>query len=353
MSKQISVAMSLALALLLTGCKQPSSKSDILLVDIVEVEGNTSHLHAQYPGQTEAKENTDLSFKVAGIIEHVYVKQGDYVKQGQVLARLDSRDYETQLSATESEYRQVKAECERIIAMHAEHAVSDNNYDKARSGLERISAKLKNHRDQLSDCVILAPYSGYVSTVYRTDKEAAGPGLPVMGLFSSATAEVVINVPEDEYLRSKDAVCTATFATRPDQTFPLTIKSITQKANANQLFQMRLSLGKEAKDITPGMSVMVSITHESTASDSQVTVPNGAIGHKGNETFAYLYDEGSHTVRRVAVQTEALRTDGKTVISSGLQPGQQVVASGLSKLVDGQKVKPLQKPSPENVGKLL
>ena len=125
---------------------------ETMLVDIVEATSIDAHRQTQYPGVTEAKEDAELAFKVLGIIEKIYVREGDHVKKGQILARIDIRDYATQLSATESEYRQIKAECERVIAMHEDDAVSDNNYDKARSGLERISAKLKNHRDQLNDC---------------------------------------------------------------------------------------------------------------------------------------------------------------------------------------------------------
>ena len=344
----------LALAALMVSCKDKSQQSAELLVDIVEAQGNQAALHAEYPGQTEAQDVTDLSFKVMGTISKVYVKEGDHVSAGQLLARMDSRDYQTQLSATESEYRQIKAECERIMAMHAEHAVSDNNYDKARSGLERISAQLKHHRDQLSDCALYAPYSGSIGKVYRTDKEMAGPSIPVVSLFTSGNADIVINIPESEYmLRNQKATYEAKFAAIPDQTFPLTLKSVTSKANSNQLYQMRLGLKDKVKDVTPGMSVMVSIQRESTGEDSKIVVPTGAVGNAGGQSFVYVFNEKSGTVKKTAVQVENLMNDGNAVITNGLEAGARVVASGISKLTDGQKVKPLKKTSELNAGNLL
>lgn len=355
MVKVIKSAMALfAVVIVAAGCKEHTQKSGDMLVDIVEVQGHANARHTEYPGQTEAKDNTDLSFKVAGNIRKVYVKEGDHVTQGQVLVRLDSRDYETQLAATESEYRQVKAECERVMAMHAENAVSDNNYDKARSGLERITAKLKNHRDQLDDCVIRAPYAGYVSHVYRSDNEAAGPGIPVVGLFTSTGIEVVINVPETEHARrGQKATYQATFSALPGRVFPLHLRSVSQQANANQLFQMRLSLASDVHEVTPGMSAMVSIDHEATPGDDKTQVPVGALCNEGGQAYVFVYDSAKNTVHKTPVEVEALLTDGHAVIAQGIAAGQQVVASGVTRLCDGQLVKPLAKASKENVGKLL
>ena len=348
------VLVCFALAALMVSCKDKSQQPTDLLVDIVEVQGNQAALHAEYPGQTEAQDVTDLSFKVMGTINKVYVKEGDHVSAGQVLARMDTRDYQTQLSATESEYRQIKAECERIMAMHAEHAVSDNNYDTARSGLERISAQLKHHRDQLNDCVLYAPYSGSVGKVYRTDKEMAGPSIPIVSLFTSGNSDIVINIPESEYmLRNQKATYEAKFAAIPDKTFPLTLKSVTSKANSNQLYQMRLGLKDKVKDITPGMSVMVIIQREGNSEGAKAVVPTGAVSNAGGQTFVYVYDEKSSTVKKTAVEVENLQSDGNAVISNGLETGARVVASGVSKLTDGQKVKPLKKTSELNAGKLL
>ncbi len=338
----------------LTGCKNQTATDDTMIVDIVSVTSNADIRQSQYPGQTEAKDNTSLSFKVLGTIEKVYVKEGDHVKRGQLLARIDSRDYATQLEATESEYRQVKSECERVIAMHAEKAVSDNNYDKARSGLERITAKLKNHRDQLADCSIYAPYDGYVSQVYRSDREAAGPGIPVIGLFTSGAVEVVINVPETEQAHSRaGATYQAVFSALPGRSFPLRLESISHQANANQLFQVRLSLTDRVPEVTPGMSAVVMIGRKEQAGDDKTQVPVGAILGTGKDTFVFVYNSSDSTVSQTPVTVERILANGHAVITHGLKSAQKVVASGVSKLTDGQRVKPLPEISSENAGALL
>ena len=144
------LALTLSLCLM-TACKEKNQNNQSQLVNVVEVTPSAGTTSASYPAETEAMNKTDLSFKVAGTIAQVLVKEGDHVQAGQAVARLDDRDYRTQLRATEAEYNQVKAECERIMAMHKERAVSDNNYDKARYGLQQMTEKLAHHRNQLSD----------------------------------------------------------------------------------------------------------------------------------------------------------------------------------------------------------
>lgn len=336
---------------LVTACKEKKNNQP-QLVNVVEVTSSAEAVNASYPAKTEAMNKTDLSFKVAGTITQVLVKEGDHVQAGQAVARLDDRDYQTQLRATEAEYNQVKAECERVIAMHKERAVSDNNYDKARYGMQQITEKLAHHRNQVSDCVIYAPFSGYVDAVYRQAKETIGPGLPVLSVYSSKGVDVVINIPERAYVQRKQAVTyTATFNSIPDKSFPLTVRSVAATANDNHLYEMRLSLKDNVPDITPGMTAMVEVEQEQ-VTNSGIKVPMGAVWAEGQNSFVFVYDKKSSTVKKTAVTIGRLENNENFIVSSGLQNSSQVVASGVHHLTDGQKVSVMKNSSNLNVGNL-
>lgn len=321
-------------------------KDKVALVDIEVAHSVKGSRHASYPGYTEAGTTTELAFMLIGTIEHVYVAEGDYVKKGQVLARIDTRDYQTQLDATQSEYNQIKAECERVIALHEEQAVSDNDYDKARSGLERISAKLKHHKAQLTDCVITAPYDGFVEKVFRHDKEAAAPGVPVVSIFSSASSDIVINIPEKEYLRRRKMTsCSAMFNSMPGRPVPLKLKNISSMANANQLYQARFVCAEPVADITPGMTVMVNIEYSNGNQSKEVLVPAGALWAEGQQAYVYLFESVDGTIVKTPVEVSQIKADGTAVVSNGLQDGDRVVASGVHHLVDEQRVMPIVSPA--------
>lgn len=335
---------------LVTACKEKKNNQP-QLVNVVEITPSAETVNASYPAKTEAMKKTDLSFKVAGIIAQVLVKAGDYVKAGQVVARLDDRDYRTQLRATEAEFNQIKAECERVIAMHKERAVSDNNFDKARYGLQQITEKLTHHRNQLSDCVICAPFNGYIEDVYKEGKETTAPGLPVLSVASKGV-DVVINIPERAYVqRQQAATYTATFNSMPGKSFPLTVRSVAATANDNHLYEMRLSLKDNVPNITPGMTAMVEAVQKQTTNYG-TKIPMGAVWTEGQKSFVFAYDKKSSTVKKREVKIERLENDENFIISSGLQNCSQLVASGVHQLTDGQKVSVMKKTSALNVGNL-
>jgi len=119
-----------------------------------------------FPGKIYAATEVGLSFRIAGPVAEISVKEGDYVRRGQTLARLDPRDYEIQLSATEAEYKQIKAEADRVIALHSSGSVTDNDCDKAVYGLKQITAKYEAHKNALADTRLVAPFDGYIQKRY-------------------------------------------------------------------------------------------------------------------------------------------------------------------------------------------
>ncbi len=345
------LALTLMLCLM-TACKKNKQNEKVQLVNVVEVYPTAGTDKVSYPAKTEAINKSDLSFKVAGNIAQVLVKEGDYVTAGQVVARLDDRDYRTQLRATEAEYHQIKAECDRVMAMHKERSVSDNNYDKARYGLLQITEKLAHHRNQVSDCVICAPFSGYVNEVYKHSSEVTGPGMPVLSVYSSKGVDVVINIPERTYVQRKELTnYTATFNSMPGKTFPLTVRSVAAMANDNHLYEMRLSLRENVPNITPGMTAMVEVDQK-LATNFGFKVPVGAVLAEDQKSYVFLYDKKNSTVRKTAITTERLENDGIMLISTNLKGGSQIVTSGVHHLTDGQKVSLQKETSSLNVGKL-
>ena len=92
----------------------------------------------------------------------MHVNDGTYVRKGQLLAELDPTDYQVQLDATEAEYKQIKAEAERVMALYKDNGTTPSANDKAVYGLKQITAKYRHHKDQLGYTRLYAPFSGYI-----------------------------------------------------------------------------------------------------------------------------------------------------------------------------------------------
>lgn len=321
-------------------------------VRVVTVEDAGESAVQEFPGRVKASEEVDMAFKVSGTLKRILVDEGSRVSAGQLVAEMDPRDLQVQLAAVQAEYQSVKSEAERVIALYADSACTAYEYDKARYGLEQITAKYDNAKNQLADTKIYAPFNGIVQKRYYDPATVVAAGMPVLSVVSGDRLEMEINLPASVYVdRDRIESFYAMFDFIPDRKIPLTLISIAPKANANQLYAVRLSIpGNVSPMPSPGMNAMVGVRMEG-ASDGKTEIPSSAVFEKDGASHVWVYDGTAVRQRDVAV--ERLHTDGMAVISAGLSSGEQVVASGVHKLSDGQKVKPLAAESATNIGGLL
>lgn len=308
-----------------------------------------------FTGRTKSVDESTLSFKVSGTIAHCYVREGDYVTAGKVIAQIDPRDYQIQLNATTAEYEQIKADAERVIALYNEGNTTAQNYDKARYGLEQITQKLNNHKNQLSDTRLVAPVSGYIKTLFHEAGENIAMGLPFVTIGSAGGVEVEIKVPAKDYLNLNNySDYSCTFDVISASTFPLEISRVSHEANVSQLYTVRLRFKDKlaAKDVTPGMSTIVTAYMHNENTDA-IVIPTNSIVSDSNEQFVFVYNESESTVSKRKINKFFIFNDGKSVVFDGVKAGESVVNLGARHITDGQKVKILPSPSKSNVGGLL
>lgn len=352
-----SVVTCLCAGLLLLGGSCGSRKTEEqtpVRVRLSEV-GSVGNQSAQeFPGRVKAAEEVNMAFKVAGTLMSVRVEEGSKVAKGQLIAEIDPRDYRIQLEAVEAEYLRVKAEAERVMALYADSVGTADQYDRARYGLQQMAAKYENARNQLADTKIYAPFDGYVQRHLFDPPTVVAAGMPVLTLVSQGNQEIEINIPASTYIhRDRMADFRATFDFIPGREIPLRPIAFAPKANANQLYAVRLALPEGLSPRpSPGMSTMVRVLTNA-ASEGKTVIPSSALVGKEGRSYVYVYDASSGSVRLRGVAVERLHTDGTAVIGQGLAVGEQVVTAGVHKLTDNQKAVPLAAASETNVGGLL
>lgn len=337
-------------------CKQRETSREEALVDIATVKGVGGVNATTFTGKTKSASEVNLAFRVAGQIERVLVKEGDYVQKGQVVAIMDARDYQVQVAATQAEYEQVKADAERVMVLYAEGNTTASNNDKARYGLQQITQKLAHHKNQLADTRLRSTISGYVQTKFHESGETVSAGMPVVSVFGSGDTEVEIKISASDFANiEKFTSFGCRFDVTGDKTFPLAIARISQEANSSQLYTVRLKFAGtiDPQRITPGMTTMVYADVSRDEDSGIVCVPTSAVLKIEGKTQVYVYNTESGTVKLRSINVVGVQRDGTMRVDNGLQSGEMVVASGVHYLTDGQKVKILQKPSTSNVGGLL
>lgn len=352
----VSVAVLLA-AVTVSGCCSGETESKETVVPnvrtaVAESIGTTRTV--SYPGRLQAARDVNLSFRVAGPVAAVHFREGQHVNRGDTLAEIEERDYAVQLAATTAQYEQVKAEAGRVIELSDRGSATQNDYDKARYGLEQITALYHAHQNALNDTKMLAPFDGYVQQVLFEAGETVGAGMPVITLISDGAPIVKVDIPAADFVnidRTVRSWCTVDVF--PDRTFELRLIDITKKANLNQLFTARYALLPAADGTmpNPGISAGVCIEYR-TDDEASVSIPATALFEENGQSCVWVVTP-ENTVTRRHVTAGILDRDGNARIMSGLKAGETIVSAGTRSLKEGAQVKILPGKSSTNPGNLL
>lgn len=341
---------------LLPSCSQKESNTAIIpFVKTTTVFAHENKQEILLPGKIKASLDVNLSFKVSGTIQKVYVNAGDQVKRGQLLAEMDPKDYEIQFSATEAEYKQIKGEAERIIALYERGSVTTNDYEKAVYGLKQITAKYDAHKKALDDTRLYAPFEGYIQKRLFQQNETIAAGYPVFSMINSGNLEVEVNISSSDFLkRASFTEFSCSVDVLGGRSFPLEMIAVNRKANMNQLYTMRLNFKEKQNGVspTPGMTTMVSIFYNDEG-DGKVSIPLSAIFEKESDSFVWVYNPSDSRISARKVKVAEVLLNGTVILSEGPEAGAIVVTAGIHSLKEGDKVQLLPEVSSTNIGGLL
>jgi len=343
----------LAIAFVCVACSGKKEGVEVIPLVKTEIVGESaSTMVNDFPGKVKAAKDVGVSFKVSGTLQYYALKEGDAFRKGQVLAVMDPKDYQLQFDAAQAQYSQVKAQAQRIMNLYKDSVVSADKYDQARYGLEQVTAKYEFAKNQLNDCKIYAPFDGLVSKRYFESGTTVGAGMPVMAIISSGRPEVEIEIPAKILnMKSNFSGFSAKFDTY-DQDVKLSMISISPKANANQLYSVRLAIDPSLKEMPmPGMNTMVRL-HFKSRDFEHFSIPVTSVFTKDGKSYVWIL-AGDNKVRMREVQVATLHIDGTADISLGLEAGNVIVSAGVHQLHEDQQVQVLKETSPTNLGSLL
>ena len=343
------VLAALAAAGLLMACGGDNKKNDEVKVrsvmTVLPLNRQESAVK-NFSGVVKEHSTVSLSFRTAGQIAKVCVKEGTRVRRGQLVATLDTKDYQLAVDAAQTQYDQLKNEVERLRRLHEANSLPGNDYEKATSGLEQLRIKLQNAKNQLSYTHLTAPVDGTIQKVNFEPAEMVSAGLPVMDLIDTRSMEVEVNIPADVYRLLGNT--TEAYCLSAGSRYTLHKKSVLAKADANQLFTVKYAIDGQ---LSAGVNVDVYIEIGGSETVRGLSIPAHAIFEDGGKTYVWVVEQGE-VVKRHAVTLSGVDSEGMAVVVSGITASDRVVKAGVKALHDGDKVKVVTQQN-SNVGELL
>ena len=295
-------------------------------------------------GTAAAVQGVTVSADLPGIVERIAFESGGWVREGDVLAQLDTRQEKAQLAAAEAERDLATLNFDRLQGLVQQGAIARADYDRAAAEQKRTEARVAEIRATIARKTIRAPFSGILGIRQVNLGQYLSGGDPVVPLQSLNPIYVNFGVPQQDaaQMRIGRAVrVTSGDLDRNEFAGRVTaLNSVVDEATRN--IQVQATLGNPRGALRPGMFVQVEIGVG--ANQSVVVLPASAISYApyGDSVFVVtdLRNQAGQTyrgVRQQFVKVGATRGDQIAVIS-GLKPGEEVVTSGAFKLRNGAAV---------------
>jgi len=340
------------MAVLAVACEQPMPEPvDVVRpVKMLELTASQPVAPLEYPGRIAATQDVEIAFEVGGLITEYPVAQGQFVQRGQLLARLDARDFEAALDAQQAERNVALADYRRYQDLYAADAASLQELEVSRRRFEVADAQIRIAEKAVEDTRLLAPFSGRVARTLVEAFQGVGARQPVLVLQDVAdTLDVIINVPETDVtfrpaatMRTMDdeIQLEVELTSYPSRRIPVRAKEFASEADPiTRTFEITFSFDPpEDLRILPGMTATVFASVDRTG-DVRFSIPAAALtSDESGSPLVWVVDRGDMTVSRRGVEIGELSGD-QVQILSGLRGDETIAVSAAQSLRDGMIVR--------------
>lgn len=360
-----------ALAVFLLSCdkkEEREAKPEVVRpVKMMTVASSSDALQRKFPGMVRAAKRADLAFQVDGTLRQLPVDEGKEVKEGQLIAQLDQRDFENSLRNAQGQLARVKAalesaqsEYDRVLRIQKQDpgAASESMVvrrreavDQAKAEMQSAQAAVNTAQDKLGYTTLRAPFSGIISKRHVDNFQEVRAKQSIVSLDDVSALEILVDLPEiavasmreSDKQAGREARAHAEFAAAPDKQYALKIKEFATRADPRtQTYQVVLEM-ERPRDvlILPGMTATVVGEAMLSGVRGFFVIPAAAVfADDQGKSNVWVVDKEEMTVARRKVVTGDLTGEANIQITRGLQSGEMIAVSGVAQLREGMKVKP-------------
>lgn len=351
----------LLLCIFIWGCNASSSDnsqpSELEEYPAVVLSPTPISLHREYVGDIHAVRNVQIYARVKGYLEQIYVDEGEEVKKGQLLFRINSEEYQTELATARAnlqsaiaEAKAMELEVTRVKGLVGKNVVAQSELDVAKAKYDALAAKIEAAKSAESSAAInlaytniKAPFDGIIDRIPYKMGSLINEGTLLTTVSDTKAVNVYFNVSEKEYLEYVKSNPDAQGHGHVDlfladgSKFPSlgkieTLEGEFDESTGSIAFRARF-LNNE-KILKHGSSGTIRLTN---TIDSSLLVPQKAVFEIQDKSYVFIVNDSSQVKTRSFVPKT--RTGNFYVIESGLEPGEKIIYEGTQSLKDGQVVK--------------
>jgi RND family efflux transporter MFP subunit len=355
-NKKYIITAILGATILISSCGSEDKKvvidnSPTLTVKVKTVSEDNSNPFLSVSGKIEAVKSANISTRMMGYVDKIYVGVGDKVRDGQLLMSVNNADVSAQLAQvnagiTEAEaaYKNAEKDYNRFTTLFQENSASQKeldditaNYNMAKARLESAKQVRNGVNAQMGYANIRAPFDGVVTNKFIDAGDMANPGMPLLEVESPSKYQVLAMVPESEILAVKnDSEVTVQIKAMNKNIKGKVTEVSTSSKNTGGQYLVKVILDKTDAQILSGMYATVQFPVARKTTTSAIMIPIEVIVKNGQLTGIYTVSQSNTALLR---WLRLGRTFGDQVeVLSGLTADEQYIVSAEGKLFNGAKI---------------
>ena len=312
-----------------------------VLVNTVTTKTETINHFSKFQGIIKTDQNMILYPEFSGRVSKIYVDEGDVVKKGQALAKIDDGGLYNELKLVESQAKLAKTIYERQSKLWNDKIGSEIQYLEAKTNYEIQNNRLKSITESLAKTTITAPFSGTIDEIFIEEGNLVSP--PMMPDQGNAFRIINLNelyvesvIPESFIGKIKKGAEVKVEIPVLNKSFNSTIKhSVSSINQLSRTFKIEVSVPKNDLDLIPNLNVEVNVLDYT---NSQAILVPESIVSEDSDNNKFLFTVLNNKAKKTIVET-GYTQNGMIEITTGLDVNEIVINEGGRIVKDGQNVK--------------
>ncbi|MFQ6371432.1 efflux RND transporter periplasmic adaptor subunit [Shewanella sp. YIC-542] len=327
------IAVAGIMTLMLSGCgeEQTTKKEEAFAIPVEVTTVTTGQVSSYYntTATLEAPEEANVATRIAGVIEQIYVEEGDRVKKGQLLAQIDARQQRYQLAHSEAEVKILSQELARYRKMKNPEFISADSVSKLEYSLQSAIAQRDLAALQVTESEIRSPIDGVIAGRFIKEGNMAKEFDKLFYVVQQDELYGIMHLPEQQLASLKTGQEAQVFRNKNDYAAASVLRISPVIDSTSGTFKVTLLVPNHQQQLKAGMFTRVQLKYDTHS--NVLVVPYNAVVNQDDRQALYIIKEGKAQYRDV---TLGYRQNDQVEVISGINPGEQVVIRGQHNLKD-------------------
>ena len=314
---------------------QPVKDNAVIPVKIAEVITDSFNTAFTINGTTSPTKEVKIASEVQGKLVNLYIKNGDVVRKGQVIAQLDAGVFYAQLNSIETSLAKTQLDINRYTHLIELGGATPMQLESVKLQYASLQAQKKEIAQQIAHMQIYSPFSGKIENVTVETGSFVSYGTVLAQLIDNSALKINVYLSEQEAFKATtgQAVTVSNVVLAQPQTAHISM--ISDKADASGKFLTEISLPNNGKEKLKA-GILTDVTFSSGVTETGLSIPVSALVAGTKQATVYVVNDNK--VQQRVIKTGFV-TPVKVQVVEGLQAGEQVVISGQLNLENGMAVR--------------